>query len=245
MWRRPWRRRGKTAATRSIVGNRFDCGGQVIHRLPVAGFGSRLRSAVNNLEDGIKVETFKINHPPKENDLKKLLLDAGVKIPPTVVFYEDGGILLARGSAEQLGLIERVVLKLNGYSPQEGHTNLLGKAIVVKHTNHLAKITVTNRVVNPAGTNLEMRVFKVDPNTFASGLRGVQGLQTNDVATQAEVATMALSLFGKLGVNLNGTQAPGRAIAFNDKLGLLFVRATPSELDTVERIVQALNQVPP
>jgi hypothetical protein len=42
-------------AARSIAGNRFggDGGGQVIHHRPVAGFGSRLRSAVNNLEKGI------------------------------------------------------------------------------------------------------------------------------------------------------------------------------------------------
>ena len=82
----------------------------------------------------------------------------------------------------------------------------------------------------------EMRVFKVDTNAFASGLRGVRNLQTNDVVT------MAKSLFSQLGVDLS---APGRSIAINDRLGLLFVRATPSELDVVERVIQALNQTPP
>jgi type II secretory pathway component GspD/PulD (secretin) len=34
-------------------------------------------------------------------------------------------------------------------------------------------------------------------------------------------------------------------MAYNDKLGLLFVKATPSELDTIERVVQTMNQAPP
>jgi type II secretory pathway component GspD/PulD (secretin) len=53
---------------------------------------------------------------------------------------------------------------------------------------------------------------------------------------------MAESLFSKFGVDLT---APGRSIAVNDGLGLLFVKATPSELDTIERVVQALNQINP
>jgi beta-lactamase regulating signal transducer with metallopeptidase domain len=79
-------------------------------------------------------------------------------------------------------------------------------------------------------------VFRADTNSFASGLRGVRNLQPNDVVT------MAQNLFNQLGVDLS---APGRAIAFNDRLGLLFVRATPSEMDTVERVIESLNQIPP
>ena len=37
----------------------------------------------------------------------------------------------------------------------------------------------------------------------------------------------------------------GRDVAFNDRLGLLFVKATPGELDTIERVIQVLNQVAP
>jgi len=38
---------------------------------------------------------------------------------------------------------------------------------------------------------------------------------------------------------------PGKSVFFNDRLGLLFVKATLSDLDTIERAIQALNQVPP
>jgi beta-lactamase regulating signal transducer with metallopeptidase domain/Flp pilus assembly secretin CpaC len=94
----------------------------------------------------------------------------------------------------------------------------------------------TSASSDPNTPQLEMRVFKVDTKAITSAIRGVRNLQTNDVVT------MAINLFSKLGVDLT---APGRSIAFQDRLGLLFVKATPSELDTIERAVQALNQIPP
>ena len=107
-----------------------------------------------------------------------------------------------------------------------------------------------------------MRAFKVDPNTFSNGLQsvstvsfgssggrggnagtGVGGLvYRNPNPTKPDVASEAAQFFKAVGVNLAGTNAPGRNIAYNDKLGTLFVKATPGELDTVERVVQALNQ---
>ena len=71
---------------------------------------------------------------------------------------------------------------------------------------------------------LEMRVFKVDAHLFS----------TNAASPKV--------LSSKLGVDLT---APGRSVFFNDKQGLLFVKATASELDTVERAIQALNQFNP
>ena len=38
---------------------------------------------------------------------------------------------------------------------------------------------------------------------------------------------------------------PGKSVFFNDRLGLLFVRATEQDLDTIERAIDALNQVAP
>ena len=71
---------------------------------------------------------------------------------------------------------------------------------------------------------IETRVFKVDAHLFS----------TNTVSSKV--------LSSRLGVDLT---APGRSIAFNDRMGLLFVKATPSELDTIERVVQVLNQAAP
>src|SRR6185312_11286343 len=56
------------------------------------------------------------------------------------------------------------------------------------------------------------------------------------------VSTAARDFFVAVGVNL---AAPGRSVAFNDRLGLLFVKATPPELDAIERTIDALNKVAP
>jgi type II secretory pathway component GspD/PulD (secretin)/beta-lactamase regulating signal transducer with metallopeptidase domain len=104
-------------------------------------------------------------------------------------------------------------------------------------------LTGSGTNANSNGTNLEQRVFKVDPYTFAGELRGVLMLHTNQAA-QADVAEMALTVFGRLGVNLTPS-APGRSLAYSLGKGLLYVRATPSELDTVERVIEAMNQTAP
>ena len=187
----------------------------------VDNFSNRTDNARNQV-----TMSFKIERPMNESDLKKLLLDAGVKIPPTVFIYLDSGILLVRGSEEQQDLIERVVLKLNGVSPKEIEN------IVNRSSKQKAAMTGANLIL----TNLEMRVFKIATNTFVAGMRGIPGLETNSVQA------MVKSFFSAMGVDFT---APGRSIAFNDRLGMLFVKATPSELDTVERVVQALSLIRP
>jgi type II secretory pathway component GspD/PulD (secretin) len=66
------------------------------------------------------------------------------------------------------------------------------------------------------------------------------------ITTQTSSATpsaLARAFFSTLGVNL--LSPPGKSVFFNDRLGLLFVKATESDLDTIERALQVLNQVPP
>jgi type II secretory pathway component GspD/PulD (secretin)/beta-lactamase regulating signal transducer with metallopeptidase domain len=89
---------------------------------------------------------------------------------------------------------------------------------------------------NPDATNLETRIFKVDSHTFPAGFLG---LPTNSAPTNA-IDPRILSK--KLGVDLT---ASGRSFAYNNGLGLLFVKAKPSELDTVERVIEVLNQTAP
>ncbi|HEY3763376.1 MAG TPA: hypothetical protein VGN23_16645 [Verrucomicrobiae bacterium] len=74
---------------------------------------------------------------------------------------------------------------------------------------------------------------------FASG-GGVNFITIPNYMQNVSLAAMAF--FRSVGVDLT---ARGRSIAFNDRLGLLFVRATPEELDTIERVIQAMNQVAP
>jgi general secretion pathway protein D len=55
------------------------------------------------------------------------------------------------------------------------------------------------------------------------------------------VSIAARNFFTTLGVDLT----PPKSIFFNDRLGLLFVRATMQDLDTIENAIQALNEVAP
>jgi hypothetical protein len=90
-----------------------------------------------------------------------------------------------------------------------------------------------------SGTNLETRVFKVDTHSFYAALKNVPGLQTNFVSANP---INPKSVSSVLGLDLT---APGRSIAFKDTLGLLFVKATPSELDTIQRALDVLNKDAP
>jgi Flp pilus assembly secretin CpaC len=95
---------------------------------------------------------------------------------------------------------------------------------------------ITNQTTSNANasTNLETRTFKVDTNVFLANLQKQTGLQTN-------VSAAMRQLLSRIGVNLS----PPKTIFFNDGLGVLFVRATGQDLDTVEKVVVVLTYTPP
>ncbi len=108
----------------------------------------------------------------------------------------------------------------------------------------------TNQVQETSSTNLQTRFFKVDPNTLEEGLKSISGLNqrtgekkpvfnpydTNSVMQRVQ------KLFELAGVDLS---APGRAVFYKDRVSMIMVRATASELDTIEKAVQLLNMTPP
>jgi general secretion pathway protein D len=59
------------------------------------------------------------------------------------------------------------------------------------------------------------------------------------------VSLAARNYFQTLGVDLDPLRNPGKALFFNDRLGMLLVRATMEELDVIEAAIDALNIVPP
>jgi tetratricopeptide (TPR) repeat protein len=63
------------------------------------------------------------------------------------------------------------------------------------------------------------------------------------VSLTTDASLVARSFFTTLGVNLQNP--PGKSVFFNDRLGLLFVKATEEDLDTIDRAIQALNQIAP
>src|ERR1035441_2295748 len=61
----------------------------------------------------------------------------------------------------------------------------------------------------------------------------------------AEVSRAAIGYFESLGVNLDPVANPGKALFFNDRQGMLIVRASMQDLDIIEAAIQVLNIVPP
>ena len=60
-----------------------------------------------------------------------------------------------------------------------------------------------------------------------------------------DVSRAAMNYFEGLGVDLNPIANPGKSLFFNDRQGMLLVRATLQDLDIIEAAIQILNIVPP
>jgi beta-lactamase regulating signal transducer with metallopeptidase domain len=108
-----------------------------------------------------------------------------------------------------------------------------------------------------AQEDLETRVFKVDPNAFAEGLRdmgftaagtvtpGSTSSAGQPIATTPDPPRTAQdtvrAFFRAAGFDIN----PPNQMFFNDRRGLLMVRASSSELDHVQKAIEVLNVTSP
>jgi len=108
----------------------------------------------------------------------------------------------------------------------------------------IKRTDVTNSPTSGNATNLLFnRVFAVDPHTFVASLKAA-GVDVGGSTNSAEQIVPALkNFFASLGVNMESP--PGKAIFYGDRLGKLFVKATPADLDTIEHAIEILNCVPP
>ena len=88
---------------------------------------------------------------------------------------------------------------------------------------------------NPA--KLFTRTFAINAHALTDLSRNMPGLETNDILA------MAKSLFTKLGVNWDSPK--GKTIFYTERLGWLYVRATMSDLDTIQRAIPELRLLPP
>lgn len=81
-----------------------------------------------------------------------------------------------------------------------------------------------------------------------AGRQGVGGTTTGGIRSITEETPQQIMIsavadfFGAAGINLTNA---GRQVFFNDRLGMLVVRATLQELDTIEQAIQVLNMAPP
>lgn len=90
---------------------------------------------------------------------------------------------------------------------------------------------------------LKTNVFRLNVAAFTQRLREITMTNLNKypVVTN-EINLTASNYFKSFGVDLS---KPGRMVAFNKWLWLLFVKATPLESETIERLLQDLNRNAP
>jgi beta-lactamase regulating signal transducer with metallopeptidase domain len=115
----------------------------------------------------------------------------------------------------------------------------------------------------PAGPELFIRVFKVDPNTLYQALESIGAFpdrkaQSSEATIQTDTAgagqviaghsnspgavlAAMKTFFTSLGVDLS----PPKSLFFNDRAGTIFARGTKQDLDTIEAALETLNTQPP
>lgn len=116
------------------------------------------------------------------------------------------------------------------FSPASGLPQMVGTGYSTSH---------------PSGA-LVVRTYRVDTNTFFSGLESVLGINlshsagTDRAARSREVQAAVRSLMQELGVKLDG---PTKTVFYNDLTGVLMVRATPDDIEIVEALVETLGRM--
>ena len=88
---------------------------------------------------------------------------------------------------------------------------------------------------------LAQRTYKVDERTFPDVVRAAVPAPAGHAATLSQADLQAY--FGQLGIDWQAS--PDKALFYSPKNGGLFVRATDSDLNKIELLLEKLNSIPP
>jgi hypothetical protein len=102
-----------------------------------------------------------------------------------------------------------------------------------------AKRELADATHSPA-PQLITRAFRMDTNTLASGMQNAFNLYIERMGVEphsAKVQAAFKTLFGRLGISLSEPDA----VFYNDLSGVLLVRATPAEQQSVAAVVEMLG----
>jgi hypothetical protein len=91
------------------------------------------------------------------------------------------------------------------------------------------------------------RTFKIDPNTFLKALDAVLPRRVGTVVNDIPQQVRAFAELAGVSFQSSASNRPDqkKAIFYNDRNGVLYVRATSRELDQIENAIHALNAIPP
>jgi len=135
--------------------------------------------------------------------------------------------------------LDQLVITLN--LTNVNMVDLLDKIVTV--ADHPIKYSIADSGVvfsrkGQLSTALLTRTFRIDPETFFAGVRW----QTHFTGTNSQGGMDAFKrLISDAGVDL---QQPNKSVFYNDRLHLIFVRATEKDLDAIESVIARLNTTP-
>jgi hypothetical protein len=90
---------------------------------------------------------------------------------------------------------------------------------------------------------LMTRTYKMDTQVYVAALKSMGMDISGGPNSSKQISEASRKFFTNLGVDLE--KPAGKAIFFNDRSGLLFVKAAQPDQDTIERAIRTLNQIPP
>lgn len=166
--------------------------------------------------------------------LKRFFEAADVDLsPPKTVFFSNrlGGVLFVYATSSDLDAIERIVDTLHEVGGSE----------------YLQLASIINSPKDTNAVQYESRTFRVDPNSlFASLQQNLDPAYTPAMGTgqihgnkydPPYISTLAEEYFTKLGLKMN----PPKSVFYDDRLSALFVYATPSDLQVIEKVMPTLS----
>jgi hypothetical protein len=107
--------------------------------------------------------------------------------------------------------------------------------------------TATGKPALAESVQLSTRVYKIDPKAFLQSLENVTGFNVNsrsNIASGQRLSALAREFFVAAGVNFATNGAGQSPVSFNERKGLLTVRASVVDLEIIDAAIQLLNVTP-
>jgi len=160
-----------------------------------------------------------------------------VQAAPAALIKTTTAVAIAKGAAASGSTLTLIkgALKIMAWTNAKTAI-VVGVAVILAATTG----TIVIKAINRPPPKLEMRTFKTrafkGDRTFVINLQKVTGTSSAESVSQ-----IASNYFVSKGIDFH----PPKSIAYDDAQSLLFVKATASDLNAIEKIIQQLVQAPP
>ena len=160
-----------------------------------------------------------------------------VQAAPVALAKSVTAVAIAKGAAASGSTLTLIkgALKIMAWTKAKTAI-VVGVAAILAATTGTIVIKAINRPLPKLETRaFKTRAFKGD-RTFVANLQKVTGTSSAESVSQ-----IASNYFVSKGIDFR----PPKSIAYNDAQSLLFVKATASDLNAIEKIIQQLTYAPP